>query len=127
MAVNYSGATKNARMTAVRDQIDGGVSTGKLNIYDSSDVILGTVLLSDPCGTVAANTLTFTGFPRSDVSADNAGIGAKATITDSADVVVISGLTVGLAGSGADIILDNTNIAAGQSIVINSASITHAP
>jgi len=39
--------------------------------------------------------------------------------------VVASGLTVGLTGSGSDIILNDVNIANGSLVTINSGTITH--
>lgn len=124
MAITYSTAVKTARMTAVRDQIDGGAGAGKIKIRDSGNVVLATITLGDPSGTVTNDVLTLSGFPRSDTSADAAGTAANAIITDSSDVTVVSGLTVGTSAS--DIILDNLNIALGQTVTLNSATITHA-
>jgi hypothetical protein len=63
--------------------------------------------------------------PQSDTSADNTGIAAAARIrTASGGTDVVTGLTVGT--SGTDIVLDNLNIATGQTVSINSAAITHA-
>jgi hypothetical protein len=124
MAITYSTAVKTARMTAVRDQIDGGAGAGKIKIRDSGNVVLATIVLGDPSGTVTNDVLTLSGFPRSDTSADAAGTAANAIITDSSDVTVVSGLSVGTSAS--DIILDNLNIALGQTVTLNSATITHA-
>lgn len=124
MAVTYSTAVKDARMAAVRDQIDGGASAGKLEIGTSGMAsVLATITLADPCGTVSGGVLTFT-MPRSDTSADASGIAAAARIRDSNNNDIVTGLTVGT--SGTDIVLDSVNITAGQTVTINSASITHA-
>lgn len=125
MAVTYSTTAKNNRLTAVVDLIDAGASPGKLKIRDSGNVVLATLTLADPCGTVAAGVLTFDFDPDiTDSSADATGTAANAIITDSADTTIISGLTVGT--SGTDIILDSTSITAGQSVTITSGTITHA-
>ena len=124
MAITYSTAVKTARMTAVRDQIDGGAGAGKIKIRDSGNVVLATITLGDPSGTVTNDVLTLSGFPRSDTAADATGTAANAIITDSNDVTVISGLTVGLSAS--DIILDSLSITTGQTVTLNSATITHA-
>lgn len=124
MSVTYTTAVKTARMTAVRDQIDGGSGAGKLKIRDSGNVVLATITLSDPCGTISNGVLTFSGTPLSDSSADASGTAANAIITDSADTTVISGLTVGT--SGTDVILDSVSITAGQTVTISAAAITHA-
>lgn len=125
MAVNYSTAVKTARMTAVRDQIDAGAGPGVLQIGTAGmATVLATITLADPSGTISGDTLTFSGFPRSDTAADATGIAAAARIRDSNNTDVITGLTVGTSGS--DINLDSTNITTGQQVTINSASIQHA-
>lgn len=124
MAITYTTAVKTARMTAVRDQIDLGAGAGILKIRDSGNVVLASITLADPSGTITNDVLTFSGFPRSDTSADATGTANNAIITDSAGTTVISGLTVGLSAS--DIILDSLSITTGQTVTLNSATITHA-
>jgi hypothetical protein len=125
MAVNYTTAVKNARMTAVRDQIDAGSGPGVLQIGTTG---MGTVLievtLDDPSGTVTGGVLSLSNFPRSDTSANATGTAAAARIRDSSGTDVITGLTVGL--SAADVILDSVSITAGQTVTINTAAFTHA-
>lgn len=83
MPVTYSTATKTARMQAVIDQIDAGAGAGKLKIRDSSNNVLATLTLADPCGTASAGVLTFDFDPDiSDISADASGTAANAIITD---------------------------------------------
>lgn len=127
MAVTYSTAVKEARLTAVVDAIDAGTGVGKLKIRDSGNTVLATLSLVKPCGTVAtgANTvLTFDFDPDiSDTSADASGTAANAIITDSDDTTVVSGLTVGT--SGTDIIIDNTSITSGQTVTATTGTITH--
>lgn len=125
MAVTYSTAAKSARMTAVVNEIDAGAGAGKLKIRNSSNTILATITLADPSGTVSNGVLTFDFDPDvSDTSADATGTADNAIITDSNDVTVISGLTVGT--SGTDIILDSTSITAGQTVTLTTGTITHA-
>lgn len=125
MAVTYTTAVKTARMNAVKDQIDAGAGAGKLEIGTSGMAsVLATITLADPCGTVTNGVLTFSSMPRSDTSADASGTAAAARIRDSNDVDIVTGLTVGT--SGTDIILDSVSITAGQTVTINSATITHA-
>ena len=125
MSVNYNIATKNARLTAVRDQIDAGAGPGVLQIGTAGmATVLAEITLADPCATISAGVLTFSGFPRSDTSANASGTAAAARIRDSNGVDVITGLTVGT--SGADINLDTSTIAAGQQVQITSATITHS-
>lgn len=126
MSVTYTAATKTARMNAVETQIDLGAGAGKLEIGTAGmAVIIATFALNDPAGTVSGSVLTLSGFPKT-VAATNSGTAAVARIRDSNNTDVVTGLTVGTTGT--DIILDNTNINAGQNITVNaSPTITHAP
>ena len=123
MAVTYTNAVKDARMGAVVTQIG---ATGVLEIGTTGMAsVLATIALNSTAGTSSSGVLTFSGFPKSDTSADNTGTAAAARIrTASGGTDIITGLTVGT--SGADIILDSTSITAGQTVTINSATITHA-
>ncbi len=122
--MNYPNNVKAARMTAVRDLIDAGDGPGKLEIGTAGmATILVTVILNDPSGSVTNNVLTLLGFPKS-VFASAGGIAAAARVRDSNNTDVITGLTVGT--SGANVILDNLNLATDQNVVINSATFTHA-
>ncbi len=60
-SATYSVAAKVAAHQALVDLIDGGSVEGYIAIMDASDVVLSTIPLDDPCGTVAAETglLTF--------------------------------------------------------------------
>jgi hypothetical protein len=125
MSVVYTTAVKAARMTAVRDQIDAGAGAGVLQIGTTGmATVLAEITLADPSGTVSGAVLTLSGFPRSDTSANATGTAAAARIRDSNGTDIITGLTVGTSGS--DINLDNTSINTGQTVTINSATITHA-
>lgn len=123
MAVTYTSAVKDARLTAVVTAIG---STGVLEIGTTGMAsVLATITLNSTAGTASAGVLTFSGFPKSDTSADNTGTAAAARIrTASGGTDIVTGLTVGTSGS--DINLDSTSITAGQTVTINSASITHA-
>ena len=122
MAVIYAAAVRTARLQAVVDAIDAGAA-GKLKLYTSGDALLATLTLADPCGTVSGDILTFDADPDITVAAADTGTVAKATITTSADAVIVSGLTVGT--SGADIIVDSTSITSGQTVSFNTGTITH--
>jgi len=125
MAVTYSLSTKNARMTAVRDQIDAGAGPGKIEIGTAGmTTVLAVFTLDEPCGTIANGAITFSGFPKSDSSADATGVAAAARIRDSNNNDVVTGLTVGT--SNADVLLDNTSINITQQVTLQSAVITHA-
>jgi hypothetical protein len=125
MAVIYPNPVKIARMAAVVSQA-GATAVLEIGTTGMASV-LATINLGNPIAGAAtgAGVLTLTGFPRSDTAADNTGIAAAARIrTASGGTDIITGLTVGL--SAADVILDNLNINAGQTVTINSAVFTHA-
>ena len=125
MTVIYSAATKTARMTAVRDQIDAGTGAGILQIGTTGmATILAEITLNDPSGTISGSVLTLSGFPKSDTSANATGTAAAARVRDSSGTDVITGLTVGT--SGTDVVLDSVSITTGQTLTINSATFTHA-
>lgn len=127
MAVTYSAAVKTARMQAVIDQIDAGAGPGTLEIGTTGMAsVLAVLTLADPCGSAAAGVLTLDFDPDiTDSSADATGTAAAARIKDSAGNIVISGLTVGLSGSGADLQMDSLSITAGQGVTVNAGTITH--
>lgn len=123
MAVTYSTAVKNSRVTAVRDAIDAGSGAGTIEIGTSGMAsVLAVLTLSDPCGTISNGVLTFSSIT-ADSSANATGTAAEARIKDSDGTVIVSGLTVGTSGS--DVNLDNTSINEGQQVSLTSAAITH--
>ena len=128
MSVNYSTAVKTARMTAVRDAIDGGGAAGVIEICSAAyAAVLATITLGYSgalTGTITTGVLTLAGFPRSDTSADNTGTAAVARIKTSVGTTILDGLTVG--ASATDIVLDSLSITAGQTVTLNSAVLNHA-
>ena len=125
MAVIYPNAVKIARMNAVT------TAAGATAVLEIGTTAMGTVLatinLGNPIAAAAteAGVLTLSGFPRSDTAADATGTAAAARIrTATGGTDIITGLTVGLSGS--DINLDSLSITVGQTVTLNSATITHA-
>jgi hypothetical protein len=124
MAVVYDNTTKDARFQATIDSIDSGAGAGYIEIGTTGMAsVLATITLADPCATKLNGVLTFSGFPRSDTTADATGTAAEARIRDSNAVTRISGLTVGT--SGANINLSSLLVTAGDTVTLNSAVITH--
>ena len=123
MSIVYTTAVKNARLNAVTTAIG---TTGVLEIGTTGmSTILATIPLANPAAPAASSgVLTFT-MPESDTSADATGTAAAARIrTATGGTDIITGLTVGT--SAADVILDSLSITTGQTVTINSATITHA-
>lgn len=94
MTVVYATATKTARMNAVVTALG---ASGKLELGTASmALVVATITLGNPAGTVSTDTLTFSGFPRSDTSADATGKATAARLRDgsNADILTMScGLT----------------------------------
>ena len=126
MAVTYTTAAKTARMEAVVTAIG---TSGKIKLFTAGDALLATFTLASTAGTVTNGVLTFSDANGAtagvlNTTASGAGTATKASITTSADVDVITGLTVGT--SATDLIMDNNVLATSQAITINTATITHA-
>lgn len=122
MAVTYSASAKNARMDAVLTEIG---NAAKIVIGTTG---MGTTLVTltcpTPSGTVATDTLTLDMDPDLSNTAVATGTAAAAKITTSADVDVVTGLTVGT--SGTDIVLDSVSITSGQTVTLATGTIQHA-
>ena len=121
MAVVYTTAVKSSRMSAV---VTAAGTTAVLEIGTTGMAsVLATIPLANPIGTVTNGVLTLT-MPRSDTAADASGTAAAARIrTATGGTDIVTGLTVGLSAS--DIIMDSVSITAGQTVTINSFTITH--
>lgn len=116
---------KNARMTAQRDQLNGGA----LVLLTAGGAVLGSFGLAATSGAVAgAGVLTFAGFPKT-VSALATGALSRAELR-TAGGAVSEILTVGEDGDPAgpfDVVVSTTNIQqVGQALsVLNTPSLTH--
>lgn len=128
-----SAAVRNARAQVIADAIDGGSGPGEWRFYTApqpaaggaltTQTLLATVLLTDPCGTVSEGVLTLTS--AGDVLAVATGIIAWARFTDSAGALVLDA-DVGTLGSGAAVTIDNPQVYAGGTVRIVSATLTEA-
>jgi hypothetical protein len=123
MAVNYATTLKTTRMQDVVDAIDAGSSNGVMQIREGSTLLVE-IPLTDPCGVVSGDTLTFDFDPDIEAAAVAAGDPDNARILDSDSNVVVSGLTVGT--SGTNVVLDSASIANGQIVRVTSGTIQHA-
>lgn len=121
MSVNYSQTAINDRLLGVVTAIGAGFF-----VLKAGGTTLSTIQLNNPCGTVAAGILTFTGF-LTDPSAAATGSANTCVINSSDGATQISGLTVGIPLSGADVVISNglnsTLITAGQVVSLASAQI----
>lgn len=127
MPIIYTDAVKCSRMDAVVAQAG---ATAVLEIGTAGmATVLATIPLNSPIAPAAtgAGVLAMSGFPKTD-PADATGTAAAARIrTSSGGSDVITGLTVGLAASTPDVVVDSVSITVNQAVKINSVTITHAP
>jgi hypothetical protein len=124
MAINYSDTVKAARLTAVLTALNAGSGPGQLRIYTAAyATLLVSIDLDETDDDVDDTVLALLADPSS-AEAVASGTAAIARLTDSDGNVVAQGLTVGT--SGADVVVDSTNVTSGQQFTVNSAVITHA-
>ncbi len=132
MAISYVTALRTTRITDVLTAIDAGSAGGKILLYTgaspgvnsavSSQVLLATLTLSDPAGTVSGAVLTFSAIT-ADASADASGTAGWARLTTS-EGATVADLSVGLTASTADIRLNTLEIVAGGEVSMSSGSLT---
>lgn len=122
----YSAAAKVAAHTAFRDLLDSHATlAGFVRIRDAADVLLGTVPLDDPCGTVDGGTGQLTlAFDGREESADAGGTAAYGEICDGdGDVHLALPCQAGTAAVSGKLVLNTLTIVAGGPIEIVSATI----
>lgn len=119
--------------TALKNRVDGGAGAGVIKCYDgsmpaspddaiTSQTLLGTLVCSDPCGTVTGKTLNFSAITQ-DSAADASGTIVFCRVEDSAGNAVIDGDASVTAGSGM-FKFNTTTVVAGGPIAMTSGAIT---
>jgi len=124
MSITLSTAARNAAVNGIVDLIDGGTgdATGDLVVTNSSDSIIATSTFSATAfgdaasGTATANAIT------GDTSMVG-GTAARWQARNKANSEIMRG-SVGIAGSGADMIVSTTTFPAGGSLTISSFTVT---
>jgi hypothetical protein len=120
-----------ARLQAVVNALGKGAAvvlgTPQLNGQASATQgVLATVPLATPAGSISGVTLTLAGLPMM-ATAHAKGTLARAELRNAAGTVVVSGLTIGLVDSSADIIVGPvTNVISGARVTLLEGSIIHA-
>jgi len=136
MAIRMTTALRNARAQAIIDTVDAGGDTitteAVLLIYGGTrpstggsaagNTLLGTLVMSQPCGTISSGVLTLQPVT-SDTSADADGTITWARIADS-DGVAVMDFSCGLTGSSADITFNAVDVLTGGTISLVSGTIT---
>ena len=111
-------AYNNAAASAAASALAGGT----VEILDAGGVILASASLGTPTSSGAVTTMG--GFPKT-VAAAATGTPASARYRTSGGQDWKTGMTVGLSGSGAQVIMSSLSVTSGQSVQINSATLTH--
>lgn len=119
MAITLSTAARNAACNAVVDLVDVGAgSHGTLEILQTSTVLVSIDLDEPAFGSASTGVATAAGLPKSGV-AIAAGTANAYKVKDEDGTVVWSGVAT-ITGGGGDMILDNTNIAVGQTVTVTA-------
>ena len=106
-----------------------GLAGGSIQLLDGTTVLATVAFNSGTAGTSSGAVFTGAGFPKT-VTASAAGTITSARFRTSAAADYKTGITVGIAGSGAQVIVDNglgtLAIASGQAVRIEaSPTLTH--
>lgn len=121
----YSTAVLVAAHTAFRDLIDAGGTGGFIKIRNDADVLLATIPLTYPCGTIdgATGQLTITLAGR-DESADATGTAAYGEFCDSNGTVHLSlPAQVGAAAVTGKLMINTLSIMASGPVEVLSATV----
>lgn len=114
MPIIHRASLRTTRMTAVRDDYDSGAGAGNLVLGTSGMAAeLVSIPLDDPSGTISGDVLTLSGFPKDGTASGNGKL-LEAKITNSSDVTISSGLTVGLNSTVAPVWAGTTAYVAGD-------------
>lgn len=133
MAVTYATTVKTNRLQNVIDAIasktyvvgSGTATAGSLVIGTTAmATVLATITLSATPGVASGTALNISGLPLSS-TASATGTAVVAEVRNNAGTVIISGLTVGVSGSGADIIINSVSITSGQTVQLTAGVINH--
>lgn len=119
--MTFSAAALTAFSNAAAAASATALVSGDLDLLDGGGAILATCDLGTPTASGAVTTMG--GFPRT--VAATAGTIASARYRTSAGGDWKTAMSVGLSGSGAQVILSSLTITGGQSVTVTSATLTH--
>ena len=120
MSVVYSLTAKNSRMQVIANLMHTFVIG--TNTLSGANGILATTILAATPGVVTNGVLTILNVPITTAGVAT-GLASLAELRDSSGNTVASGLAV--ATTGAEVIISNPNIVLGQTVTLNSGTITH--
>ena len=134
MTMAYTVAVKNARAQALANQIDASSSAGSLTIFTgvapvgvgaiTTQTALVAMPLQKPCSaTISNGVLTLANITEQMVQTTGQAAWAR---LKNGDGVAIADMSVGLAGSGADIELPTISLIQGSYVRITAGQISEA-
>lgn len=135
MTTQIATGSAQAMCNALVDLLDAGSGSGTLKLYTgtrpatadtalSGNTLLGTLTFSKPAFSSTSTLGVATASPIvQDSSADSDGVATWARLQDSTGANVMD-ISVGQAGSGAELILASTSITEGNPIVVTSFTVT---
>jgi hypothetical protein len=100
-----------------------GLASGTVQILDAGGTVLASASLGTP--TASGAVMTGGGFPKT-VTAAATGTAASARMRTSGAADWKTAMSVGLSGSGAQVILSSLSVTSGQSVQFNSATLSHS-
>jgi hypothetical protein len=106
--------------------IDTGVARPAFKIYDSGNVLLATLALADPAGSVNGTTGLITLTPGTpETNAPASGVASYATLSDGDGVILENNVPVeqGTAPVAGKVVISTLNIIAGGTVELISATI----
>lgn len=130
--VTLSDAAANAVLTEINTRLNAGTGPAILEVYTgtkpakpdvaiTTQVKLGTLTCTDPAGSVAARTLTFSAITQ-DSAADASGVATWGRFLDSSAVAVVD-VDASVTGGTGFLQMNTTNIVIGGPIIITSCYI----
>lgn len=123
-APTYAAAAKVAAHSSFRDLVDSGSGPGTLKIRNSADVLLATITLTDPCGTVNGTTGQLTLTAASSPNATVTGTAAYAELCNSTGTVYFSADTqAGSSAVAGKLVINTLALVAGTPVELMNGTI----
>jgi hypothetical protein len=123
-APTYSAAAKIAAHTSFRDLVDSGSGPGTIKIRSSADVLLATITLTDPCGTVNGTTGQLTLTAASTPNAAATGAAAYGEVCNSTGTVYLAmDAQAGSSPVAGKLVINTLSLVAGTPVELLSATI----
>lgn len=131
MAISYSTTLRNAMLAEIDTQVNSGTAGGFLRIYSgtkpapggTATTLLAELRFSDPAFGTPSNGVVSANAIADETATLATGTATWFRVTNSSGTYVLDG-TVGVTGSGADLILNSTSISANQIVKVSSFTIT---